>query len=359
MNKRAFFIAPYPKEGASARLRVLQFLPYLKDAGISYTFRPFLTSGFYNVLYKKGNTFKKAVLFIVCSAMRFADIVRALFYDVIFIHREAYPIGPPILEAILFLAGKKIIFDYDDAIYLPPEGSKYVTAALKCPWKTNFIIKHSALVIAGNEFLKNYASRFSKNITIIPTSIDTDKYSSSRQKMGDSGTVIGWIGSRTTQVFLKELEGVFLNLLEKYPDLEIHLIGDDIATVRHERIILKEWSLEREKQDIEYFDIGIMPAPLTDWTKGKCAFKAILYMSFSVPVVASPVGVNKDIVADGMNGYLAETPAEWEEKLSMLITHPDLRRSMGKAGRKTVEEGFSLNTNAPIFVDAVKRCVEK
>jgi len=356
MKKRVLFLVPYPIEGASARLRVYQFLPHLKEAGFECVVRPFLTPYFYRILYKKGRGLQKAALFVWCTARRKLDILRALFYDVIFIHREAYPIAPPVFEALLFLFRKKIVFDYDDAIYLPPQGSSCVARALKFPGKTRFIIRHGAAVIAGNEFLKAYAESFNRRIAVIPTCIDTDVYRrASRPAPRGGRIVIGWIGSHTTQVFLEELKDVFSALLSKYRDLEIHLVGGRLSSFSHARLMEKEWSLENEKRDMERFDIGIMPMPDTDWTRGKCAFKAILYMSLEIPVVTSPVGVNKRIIKDGVNGFLASSQEEWEEKLSRLIEDASLRRSLGAAGRATAEKEFSLRTNAPLLCEVLKK----
>jgi glycosyltransferase involved in cell wall biosynthesis len=354
-KKKVLFLVPYPTQGPSARLRVEQFLPYLSRLGIEYSVKPFYSSPFYSILYRRGNTIKKIFHFSASSLRRICDVASAPFYSVIFIHREVFPIGPPVLEFILFMLGRKIIFDYDDAIYLPPQGSSTIVRMLKCPWKTGFIAKYSRALIVGNEFLFGHARATNKNISIIPTCIDTDTYaagSRSGRETGD-GVVIGWIGSHTTQVFLNELKGVFVDLLNRYSNLKIHLIGGRVDDLKHERLIEKEWSLERERQDMEEFDIGIMPMPDTDWTRGKCAFKLILYMSFGIPVVASPVGVNRDIVRDGENGYLVSSSREWEERLSRLIDDGSLRMMMGKNGRALAVREYSLTANAPKFVEVV------
>lgn len=353
VKQKVLFLVPYPTEGASARLRVEQFLPFLDKAGIRYSLRPFFTPEFYRILYKKGNTIKKIAFFLFCACRRFIDIIKAPLYDTIFIHREVFPLGPPILEAILFLFGKRVIFDFDDAIYLPPEGSKGIIALLKCPWKTDYIIRRSSIVIAGNELLRQHALPLNKNVEVIPTCIDTDRYVRNARKDKKGEVVIGWVGSHTTQVFLKDIEGVLLELLSVYPQLKIHIIGAQEDLIIHDRVIIKSWSLEEEKADIMAFDIGIMPLPDTDWTRGKCAFKAILYMSFEIPVVVSAVGVNRDIIKDGVNGFLAYDGAEWKEKLGRLISDKALRDFIGVAGRSTAVKDFSLEANSEVFVDII------
>lgn len=353
VKQNVLFFVPYPTEGASARLRVEQFLPELQKAGIRYSLRPFFTSAFYRILYKKGNALKKVALFMFCACRRIIDIFKIPLHDTVFIHREVFPLGPPILEAVLFLFGKRVIFDFDDAIYLPPQGSHGIIAFFKCPWKTNFLIRHSDVVIAGNELLKKHALLYNDNVKVIPTCIDTALYKRPAHKSTGGKIIIGWVGSHTTQVFLKNMENLFFDLLAKYNNLEIHIIGAKPGLIKHEKIVIKEWSLETERDDILEFDIGIMPMPDTDWTRGKCAFKAILYMSFAVPVIVSAVGVNKEIIEDGVNGFLASTNTEWEEKLARLISNSSLRRAMGVAGRATVVNSFSLEVNMPLFIDAL------
>lgn len=354
-GRKILFLVPYPSEGASARLRVEQFVPSLRQAGIECKVRPFLTTSFYRILYKRGNTVRKVFLFLFCVCRRASDLARAVFYDVIFIHREALPVGLPVVEALLFLLNKKVIFDFDDAIYLPPEGSSPLIAFLKCPWKTGFIIRHSRAVIAGNDYLRRYAERFNGSITVIPTCIDTERYHSSRPGRSPESLVIGWIGSHTTQVFLKSIREVLFGLLKRYDNLAVHLVGAQPGVLNHERVVVKRWSVGSELDDIRQFDIGVMPMPDTEWTRGKCAFKAILYMSLEMPVVASRVGVNREIVKDGSNGFLASSGKEWEEKLLRLIEDGSLRRSLGASGRATVEREFSLRTNAPLFCDLLKK----
>lgn len=350
MRRRVLCIVPYPTEGASARLRVEQFMPYLKDAGIDCVVRPFLTSGFYAILYKRGNVMRKIAYFLACAFRRFVDIARSFYFDAVLIHREAFPLGPPFLEALLFLFRRRVIFDFDDAIYLPSQGGNYGAAILKCPRKTDFIIRHSDAVIAGNDYLRDYARRFNSAITVIPTCIDANRYRRSVRRAVSEEVVVGWIGSHTTQVFLDELEGIFLTLLAKYRNLKIRLVGGRLNALAHSRMYAKRWSLEDELHDLQGFDIGIMPMPDDEWTRGKCAFKAILYMGCGIPVVASRVGVNTEVIEDGVSGFLVTGEYEWTEKLSLLIENRRLRDQLGQRGREKVVERYSLSGAAPVLV---------
>ena len=352
---RILFIVPYPIEGPSNRLRVSQFLPYLKENGILYKVRPFIFSGFYRILYSKGNYIKKVIFFLWSLLGRFTDIIRSLKYDIIFIHREACPLGLPFFEWAAYKFKKRIIFDFDDAIYLNNRSrSNNLIDYFKDSSKTAYIIKISDRVIAGNKFLSDFAIKFNKNVEIIPTCVDTDNYNNNDAEKRRDALTIGWIGSATTVEYLNELRNVFTGLAKKYPYLNFKIIGGEFKINGFHAITNKRWRLEDEVLDLRSIDIGIMPMPDSDWARGKCGFKALLYMSMQIPCVCSPVGVNKEIIQDGINGFLALSEDEWIDKISHLIDDEDLRKKIGRAGRKTVEEKFSVKVNAPKYLDIIK-----
>lgn len=353
---KIIFFVPYPTEGASNRFRVEQYTPHLKTEGIIYRIRPFMSRGFYKTIYLKGYYFLKILYFIASTVNRFFDLILTLKYDVIFIHREVFPVGPPLFEYILSKLRKPIIYDFDDAIFLSSTSrSNNFIERLKRPDKVSKIIKISNHIIAGNRYLADFAMRYNNNVTIIPTSIDTDVYYPKENQPKYDKFVIGWIGSNTTVEFLNLLQGVFKKLTIKYPDIEFKIIGGEFHIPGLNNIKNQVWSLDSEIEDLQSFDVGIMPMPDNAWTRGKCGFKAILYMSLGIPCLCSPVGVNKEIIKGGMNGFLADSDKEWVEKLSLLIDDPDLRQRIGMAGRKTVEERYSVKVNAPKFLEVLKR----
>lgn len=354
---KIIFIVPYPTEGASNRFRVEQYLPVLKANGISCKVRSFMTRKFYKIIYRRGFYFLKTVYFLACAFNRILDIVRALKYDVVFIHREAFPLGSPVFESILARLGKPIIYDFDDAIFLPNASpSNNFVERLKCPEKVAGIFKMSRFIIAGNSYLADFAARHNKNVITIPTPIDTDRYIAFRREAANrKKLVIGWIGSVTTAEFLNVLRGVFKMLCEKYPYVEFQIIGGKFHIDGLPNIINKEWALDKELEYLQGFDIGIMPIPDNDWARGKCGFKAILYMSMGIPCVCSPVGINKEIIRDNFNGFLAGSDTEWLEKLSSLIEDESLRARIGKAGRTVAEEKYSVKVNAAKFLSVIEK----
>jgi len=351
---KILFITPYSTEGASNRYRIEQYLPYLKENNFDYSIRPFVLPEFYKIIYKNGEFFKKLYFFIAALMRRLYDVFLAMRYDVIFIHREACPIGPPLFEWLVYKFRKPIIFDFDDAIFLQNfNPANRFFNLFKFPFKTKDIIKMSSKVIVANKFLEEYVHNFNPKVYIIPTSIDTDKFNVAINKSYRMLT-IGWIGSSTTAPYLKIIFDVIQKLSQKY-DFIFKIVGADkninIPGVRIENCA---WVLEKEIEDFQNLDIGVYPLPNNLWTQGKAGFKAIQYMAVGVPVVASPVGKIKDIIQDGINGFLADSDEDWVNKLSRLIEDFQLRKKIGLNGRISVQEKYSVNINAQKLIDIIK-----
>ena len=345
---KVLFLTPYPREGASNRYRVLQYLPFLDTKGITYCVRPFVSPEFYRILYKPGNYLKKVWYFSFAALQRLLDIHRARHYDLIFIHRECFPFGPAFIEKMLTWTGKPIIYDFDDAIYLPTSRSR-MKQFLKNPKKVNSIIRLADHVIVCNEFLHHYSLKLNKNVSVIPTPLDTGKFVPARRK-SRTRLVIGWVGSHTTTKYLDLLTGVFRTLGQKY-DFDLHIVGaNKEITIPGITVINRPWTLKREVADFQDIDIGVYPLVEDEWAIGKTGFKTIQYMAVGIPCVVSDVGANKTTIQDGMNGFLARTDTEWVRKLSLLIENPALRRRMGAEGRKTVVKKFSTMVTAKLLL---------
>jgi len=352
---KVLFWVPYPREGPSNRYRVEQYLSYLRNEGIGYCLRPFWNSFAFKILYKDKLYFKKLYYFVLGTLSRLCDILCIAQYDIVFIHRESYPIGGAFFETILFLLKKPFIFDFDDAIFITSTSKSNIFMGwLKNPGKIPIIIKKSSCVIAGNHYLADFALRYNQSVTIIPTTVDTDKYYPAERKLQDK-VFIGWIGSVTTSDFLSKIKNVFIRLSDLFPGLVFKIVGADFTINGLTSIISRPWTLDRELDELRTFDIGIMPMPDNKWTRGKCGFKALLYMSMAIPCVCSPVGANSEIITDGINGLLADTDDEWIKKLSQLIKDCNLRKKIGVAARRTVQERYSLKVNAPKFLEVIKR----
>lgn len=357
---KILFIEPHPTEGPSSRYRVEQYVPYFESNGIKCIVRPFVSSKFYKIIYKKGFYLQKIAFFVQSSFRRLLDIFIATKSDIIFVHLEAFPFGPPLFEWIFKKIGKKIIYDLDDAIYIRNASpANRFLKYLKYPSKIKNILKIADHVITCNEYLAVYASKYNKNVTVIPTSVNTEKFTPKiKEAAGD--ITIGWIGSYSTGRYLEELRSVFYCLAKQYKFV-LKIIGAGEVGIESQGInlIKLDWSLADEIQQFQSLDIGVYPLPDNEWTRGKTGFKTIQYMSVGIPCVVSNVGTNRCIVQDGVNGYLAKTEEDWVEKISKLIEDAELRKKIGLAGRRTVEEKFSLKVNALKNLEIIKNLSKK
>lgn len=317
---------------------------------------PFLSSSTYQILYEKGHRLRKAVALILGFWKRVFLFRVIPSYDIIFIQREAFPLGPPFFEKALRQMSKRIIYDFDDAIFYPsvsPE-NRFIRF-LKSPEKTGKIIKLSDLVIAGNDYLAQYAKGFNHRVEILPTPVDVEKYKPGIKKNSEP-IVIGWIGSKTTSAFLKDVEDPLRKVLKRFgKKVKIKIVGGGGFKFKSLSAEYKEWSLDEEVEDLQSFDIGIMPLPDNPWTRGKCGFKALQYMSVGIPALCSAVGITCEIIKDGVNGFLIRSRGEWVSKLSRLIEDDQLRKKMGQAGRKWVEERYSLAAYAQRFLALLRK----
>lgn len=346
MPRILFLTVHRPERSPSQRFRFEQYLTYLKQHGFDYHFSYLLNSDDDAFFYKKGYFFKKLIVIIKSILKRFRELKTANQYDIIFVQRECLMLGTAYFEKKFSKTHAKLVFDFDDSIWLQNvSNANKAFAWLKNPQKTSQIISTSHLVIAGNEYLKNYALKYNNNVIVIPTTIDTEEYKKKQTKARNK-IIIGWSGSITTIQHFEYALNILSKLQNKYPNkLEFKVIGD--ANYLNKELGIKGlgWNKNTEIDDLSCFDIGIMPLPDDEWAKGKCGLKGLQYMALEIPTVMSPVGVNTEIIQDGVNGFLAATEDVWIEKLSLLIESSELREKIGKAGRKTVVEKYSVEAN--------------
>jgi glycosyltransferase involved in cell wall biosynthesis len=350
--KKILIVCVYPKNKVPGqRFRFEQYLDFLSQNGFEITFSNLLSEEDYSFYYSKGNYFKKFRLVLKSCVKRFKEISTASNYDLIFIFREAFFLGNFYFEK-QFAKKSKVIFDYDDAIWITSEISKNnkLFHFLKNPNKTSKIIKASRIVFAGNNYLADYAKQFNQNVRIIPTTINTHKYLPIvRNKK--SKICIGWSGSFSTIVHFETSVSALIKIKEKYANMVyFKVIGSPDYYNKELEIQGLAWKSETEIEDLQEIDIGIMPLPNDEWAKGKCGLKGLQYMALGIPTIMSPIGVNKEIINDGFNGFLASDTNEWVKKLSLLIESEELRKSMGEKGRETVVAKYSIEANKHIYL---------
>jgi glycosyltransferase involved in cell wall biosynthesis len=352
---RMLVLSPFPEQAAGTRFRISHYVPYLEAHGFEVTVDAFFTSSFFRLLYEKRHYLKKAFRFGGLALRRLAVVRQAGHYDLIFIYREAFPVGPPFVERYLASRGSPIVLDFDDAIYLSntSEANRFA-ASLKYVRKVSTLVRLSTRVIVGNEYLAQYARQHNPAVTVIPTCVDTTRFVPRSGVRPDGPIVVGWIGSPTTTPYLEGLSGVLRSAREQHPF--VVRVSGAAGPLAFDGVEIRDepWSLDREVELFNTCDVGVYPLTDDEWARGKCGFKAIQFMACGVPVVASPVGVNQDIIQDGVNGFLAATPDEWVRKLGRLLAEPELRARFAEAGRRTIEERYSLRVHAPHFADTLR-----
>jgi glycosyltransferase involved in cell wall biosynthesis len=340
------------------RFRIEQWEPILRRSGVEIAYVPFETEELRAILYRPGRTLAKVSAVTREMNRRRIELGSINGFDLVYLFREAALMGPPWFERKISRSGTPVVFDFDDAIFVSYKSpSNGYLSYLKFPGKTSEICRLSTHVMAGNQYLADYARSVNPNVTIVPTSIDTDKYRVKEPRTETGRTVtIGWSGSFSTIQHLDTLRDV-LKELSTTENFILRVIGTSEYEIDGVDVEPISWNAESEVNDLSGIDIGIMPLPDDNWSKGKCGLKALQYMALGIPTVCSPVGVNSTIIKDGVNGFLAESPDEWLRILKFLIHDPALRQSIGTAGRQRVEEEFSAEVTAPKVLDIFRTAV--
>jgi glycosyltransferase involved in cell wall biosynthesis len=329
------------------RFRIEEWEPILAESGVEITYSPFETNELKGILHRPGRVLAKIKAVTHEMGRRRSELDSIGDYDLVYLFREAALMGPPWFERKIARSGVPVVFDFDDAIFVSYKSpSNGYLSYLKFPSKTSEICRLSTHIMAGNEFLAEYAREFNKNVTIVPTTIDTNKYLPKQPNTLDDKITIGWSGSFSTIQHLDTVRDV-LQELARTEKFRLQVIGTPEYEISGVDVESMQWRADSEVEDLGQIDIGIMPLPDDNWSKGKCGLKALQYMALGIPTVCSPVGVNSTIIDDGVNGFLAGDAAEWIAKLKQLIHDLGLRNKMGRAGRETVERGYSAKAVAP------------
>ena len=357
MNKILILANHRKDRSPGQRFRFEQYIDFLDQNGFECEFSYLLSETDDKSFYSKGKWISKFFIVLKCFFIRLKNVNRAKNYDIVFVFREAFFTGTTFFEK-KFAKKSKVVFDFDDSIWLAnvSDGNKKLEW-LKNYNKTSEIIELADLIIAGNPYLSNYARQYNKNVKIIPTTIDTLEYSRLSTKQTDA-ICIGWSGSVTTIQHFNVALPFLRKLRDKYGNkICFKVIGDKNYINEDLNIHGIAWNKEDEIKELSSFDIGIMPLPNDKWAEGKCGLKGLQYMALEIPTIMSPVGVNTEIIQDGENGFLADKEDEWLEKLSLLIESEELRNTIGKAGRKTIVEKYSVEANKKKYVEVFKSLV--
>lgn len=357
-DRRILALATNPIEGASTRFRVFQWKPYLERAGFKLQVQVFYSAAASRMLYHSGKYPAKFRHFVAGAIRRCRALASAArSADILLIHREAFPLGWRFAFRRIREFPGAVIYDYDDAMFLPQRQGRGVLSWLEGLDAPAQVMALSDVVLAGNKFLADYAHQYARRVALLPTCIDTEKFRPSDRPRSSDKCVVGWIGSHSTARYLRSLLLVLERVASEHR-FDLYVVGSSAPLhARGFEVTQAQWCLQREVEDFQRCDVGIYPLWDDDWSRGKCGFKAIQFMACGVPVVVAAVGVNREIIQDGVNGFLAATDKEWEEKLGWLVSDPSLREKLGRAGRETILERYSLDIHAPRLISALQEAV--
>jgi glycosyltransferase involved in cell wall biosynthesis len=346
---KVLLLTRYERLGASSRVRFLQFLPRLEQAGFSFDVRPLLGNAYVQALYGGPPVSRWSIVRAYLGRLR--ALLAARRYDVVWLEKEALPYLPAFIEATL-LAGVPYVVDYDDAWFHRYDASPSRIVRSLLGRKIDAVMRRAAIVVAGNAYLAARAREAgARRIEIVPTAIDLSRYGDPTPQLGAherDPTVVGWIGIPLNAHYLTLIEPALRSVAR---DITLHVVGapvpPELAGVPAESFA---WTEGDEVARIGVFDVGIMPLADTPWERGKCAYKLLQVMAAGKPVVASPVGANRQVVRHGENGFLAATADEWTDALRTLARDPALRARLGAAARLGIADGYSVDAVAPRLV---------
>jgi glycosyltransferase involved in cell wall biosynthesis len=329
---RLLYFALSTRPGPTSRYRIFQYLQNLTDAGLRVLVAPALGDSYFFADSQRAplRKLRKVLAAMIACVRRLTQLPRIFFADIIVIEREFLPRLPPIFEALIRCFTRGYILELDDAMYLAP-GRKWFY-----PWT----MRMARRVIVGNQVLADHVRAYNNDVTVIPTSVDLDRYPQKNSYALHCPARVGWVGLVSNYPHLYAIAPALKSIHEKL-DATIVVVSAR-PPVLNFPIEFIRWDEESEPKKIADFDIGLMPLLDTPFARGKCGLKLLQYMAAGVPVMASPVGVNAAIIKHGENGMLTTSVAAWSEHLDDLLHDVHLRERLGRAGRLTVEQRFSL-----------------
>lgn len=353
---RVLFLTLYPDAAASPRYRVAQFLPYLRAHGVECHVAAPLTENEWRRLTGPGRRGRALWYHAYETPRRLAQILGARRYDVVFLQKavmSAYVRG---FDRLLRRFARRLVLDLDDAVHLAPPHP------LRAPWRilevrdqVRRLMASAELVLAGNRWLESEVEAAGGRATHFPTVVDTDRFAPAL--LAPEDYTLGWMGSPATTPHLD----LIAPLLQTQQAARVILAGADRerlawlrpGAVSSRDIEFRSWAYEREVEDVRSFSVGLAPQPKDEWTRGKCALKALLCMACGVPCVATPYGAVLDIIRNGENGLFADTIEDWRTALEKL-RDPEMRKGLGAEARVSVEKNYALRTAAPRLLEILE-----
>ena len=342
---RILALTRYERLGSSSRVRFYQYFSYLRGQGVEVSSQPFFSDAYIQNLYAGRSVSLRELLFAYLK--RLVVLTRSSMFDLLWVEKELLPMFPAGFETLLRSAKIPYVVDYDDAVFHRYDSNPNPIVRTFLRHKIDRVMRAASLVIVGNEYLADRArSAGARRLTLLPSVVDVSQYLLRREVSGPVCS-IGWIGSPVTVPNLALIREA-MNLLSREVDVRIVLMGAGTAnpfpTIPTTSL---PWSEAGELSIGQKFDIGVMPLIDGPFERGKCGYKLVQYMAGAIPIIASPVGVNRQIVEPEINGYLAESTAEWLVALRKLTNNTEKNLEMGLAGRQKAEQMYNLQVTAP------------
>jgi glycosyltransferase involved in cell wall biosynthesis len=346
-------LCPFPVGvAAGQRLKYEQYFDDWRSAGWDITVSPYLDMAAWNVAYVPGRYPAKALGLLKGHLRRLRDLFRIARFDLVYIHMWVTPLGTSVFERLTRRLAKRIVFDIEDNVLVGQNLDKrdnpnHLMTFLKGPGKARFLIRTADHVVTSSPFLNDTSLGLNakRACTYISSSVDTDRFLPVNPYAGTHGVTIGWTGTHSSKAMLDLLRPVFVELARRLPfklkvisNFDYALPGVDLEVVR--------WTAEREVADLQTFDIGVYPLATEEWVLGKSGLKAIQYMAFGLPTVATKAGTTPMLIRNGENGLLVTSEEEWLAALETLIRDPELRRRLGTAARRDAVARYSLHAIA-------------
>jgi L-malate glycosyltransferase len=359
-KKSVLILCPSPRGTvATQRLKYEQYLGLLENEGYEFTISPFQSARFWEIIYKPGRTLEKVFWTLTGYVKRLFDLLRAPFYDAVFVNLWVTPLGLPAYERLLFFFNRRVIYDLDDMIFLSDRKRTSFIQKIKGRKKPIVLMKHAAYVIVCTPKLEEIAlaTNLRGRAIDISSTFNTNRFVPVSGYVQHETTTIGWTGTQSTLKFLDLLTNVLQQVAAKRK-IRLLVIANQEYKMEGVPTEFRYWKEETEVQDLHDMEIGVYPIPANEWSLGKSSLKALTYMCIGIPVVATAYGTNFRIIDDGVDGLLAKNDADWVNKIVELIDDVEMRKRVGLAGRKKVLERFSVEANFPKYLEVFKTVIK-
>lgn len=364
-RRKMLIICPFPQGvAAGQRLKYEQYFDKWRGDGWDIEVSSYMDMKMWKVVYTRGHIWQKVRGVLHGHARRVHDLFRIARYDLVYVFMWVTPFGTTIMERLVRNLARRLVYDVEDNVLveqtLPKDyNPNQIVRLIKGPGKSRYLICNADHVITSSPFLNEFCLKINmrKACTYISSSVDTDRFLPATPYSNDEPVVIGWTGTFSSKIYLDMLADVFRRLAERVPfklkvigNFDYDLPGVDLEVVR--------WTAEHEVTDLQTFDVGVYPLPIDDWVLGKSGLKAIQYMAFGIPCVATEVGTTPMLIADGVNGFLVRTEDEWVDALEQLVRDPSLRRRLGVQARNDAVANYSLQAIATKYDDVLVDVLE-